>query len=90
MKALLRVAGRCIVVVVIFSCAMLVAVQYWRLAEQKVALSAQYSEAQHDVQALRALREHQLSEIRRLSDPLGAIPEIQALIYVQAAPAQAP
>jgi hypothetical protein len=100
MKALLRVAGRCIVAVVIFSCAMLVAVQYWRLVEQKLALSAQYGEAQNDVASLRALRAHQWNEIRRLSDPQGAIPEIhdrlrmvgknEALIYVLAAPTQTP
>ncbi|HTV72956.1 MAG TPA: hypothetical protein VME66_04535 [Candidatus Acidoferrales bacterium] len=100
MKALLRVIGRCIALAVVFACAMLVAVQYWRLFEQNLSLSAQFASAEQDVTALRTLREQQLREIRRLSDPQGAIPEIhdrlrmvgknEALIYVIPPPTETP
>jgi hypothetical protein len=100
MEALLRVAGRCIALAVVFACTTLVAVQYWRLFEQNLSLSSQFALVQHDVTALRTLREQQLREIRRLSDPQGAIPEIhdrlrmvgknEALIYVVAPPTDAP
>ncbi|HEY0798302.1 MAG TPA: hypothetical protein VGD50_04080 [Candidatus Baltobacteraceae bacterium] len=95
-------AGRCTVGAVVLACAMLVAVQYWRLIQQNVGLASQLTSAQHDVGVLSSLREQQVREIHRLRDPLGTIPEIhdrlhmvgkhEALIYVQGAgaPTQAP
>lgn len=92
---LTRLLGRfgvvCVALVVLF----VVGAQYARVIQRNVALADELRSVQHDVAALHAKRAMQVREIRRLSDPQGAIPEIhdrlhlvgdhEALIYLKGA-----
>lgn len=78
----------------------LVAVQFARVIHDNVALAHELSSTQSDVATLRARREWQIREIRRLENPEGAVPEIherlrltrpnEAIIFVSPAPSSAP
>jgi hypothetical protein len=95
MKAFLRLLGRSAVTLLISACALLIAVQYFHVLRRAVALARDLKSTQAEVADLRVLRARQLSEIRRLSDPRGAIPEIhdrlrlvgsnETLIYLESA-----
>ena len=60
----------------------LVAVQYARIVERNVAYAHAVGDVQRDVGALQRKRETQLREIKRLSDPQGAIPEIHDRLHL--------
>ena len=62
--------------------AILIAVQYARIVERNVAYVQQIHDVQRDVSALEQKRERQLQQIRRLSDPQGAIPEIHDRLHM--------
>ncbi|MBV8748452.1 MAG: hypothetical protein JO103_01930 [Candidatus Eremiobacteraeota bacterium] len=90
---LFRVLSRIGVVCVVLVVLSLVGVQYARLIGRNVALAHELRDVRGDVVALTAKRARQKREIRRLSDPRGAIPEIhdrlhlvgddEAIIYLQ-------
>lgn len=100
MNAFLRLLGRSGTVLVIAACVLLIAVQYLHVLRHVLSLARELTNAQREIADLRALRARQLSEIRRLSDPQGAIPEIhdrlrlvknnETLIYVESAPTPLP
>ncbi len=103
MSALLRLAGRSAILSLVGSCVLLVLVQYCQVIQRNVELSHELAKTDRQIAALQALKVHQIGEIRRLSDPQGAIPEIhdrlklvgknEAIIYVQGgipSPAPAP
>jgi len=71
----------------------LVGVQYARVIGRNIALAREVRAVESDVAALKVKRARQVREIRRLSDPRGAIPEIhdrlrlvgdkEAIIYLK-------
>jgi len=95
MNALLRLLGRSAVALLISACVLLIAVQYFHVLRHAAALTRDLKSTQAQIADLRALRERQLSEIRRLSTPQGAIPEIhdrlrlvgsnETIIYLESA-----
>jgi hypothetical protein len=60
----------------------LIAVQYGRIVERNFSYAGRLSQVQSDVTALERKRDDQLREIRRLSDPQGAIPEIHDRLHL--------
>lgn len=83
-----------VVAVVVFT---LVSVQFARIVDENIAMAHSLSSVQQDVDALREHKVEDEREVRRLSDPEGAIPEIhdrlhlvganEAIIYIKPAPA---
>ncbi len=92
-RTALRVASRIGVVLAVCGIAALAGVDYARIIGRNVALARQLDAVQRDVVVLDARRTEQEREIRRLSDPQGAIPEIhdrlhlvgdhEAIIYIK-------
>ncbi len=62
--------------------AVLIAVQYARIVERNVDYIQQVHAVQNDVATLEARRDEQLRQIKRLSDPQGAIPEIHDRLHM--------
>jgi hypothetical protein len=62
--------------------AILVVVQYTRIIERNVTYVQQVHDVQRDIGALEQKRDRQLRQIRRLSDPQGAIPEIHDRLHL--------
>ena len=95
-RPLLRALARMGIAGVACTVHALIAVQYARIIERNVVYARSVSDVQREVGALEHKREVQLREIRRLSDPQGAIPEIhdrlhlvgdhEAIIYLKRAP----
>jgi hypothetical protein len=91
-RPLLRVAARLGFVGVVCTVVALVAVQYARIVERNLWYAHQLAAVRSDIATLERKRDEQRHEIRRLSDPHGAIPEIhdrlhlvgshEAIIYV--------
>jgi hypothetical protein len=77
-----RLLGRIGVVTVIVVLIALIGVQYARVIGRNLALSHELHAAQRDVAALKVKRALQVREIRRLSDPRGAIPEIHDRLHL--------
>jgi hypothetical protein len=100
MKELIRLFGRVGVVVLVSSCVLLIVVQYYHIIRHAFTLTHELSETRHDIADLRALRVRQMRDIRRLSDPHGAIPDIhdrlrlvgpnEMLIYLEGVPTPMP
>jgi cell division protein FtsB len=90
---LTRLLGRLGVVCVALVVLSVIGAQYARVIGRNIALANELRDVQRDVVTLHAKRDQQLREIRRLSDPRGAIPEIhdrlhlvgdhEALIYLK-------
>lgn len=82
MRPILRVLGR--IGIVVFACAFLtvVGLQYARVLHKDIALAHELDAVHNDVLALQAKRIEQQREIRRLSDPHGAIPEIHDKLHM--------
>ena len=100
-SALVRVLGRIGVVGVALIVLSLIGVQYAHVIGRNLALAHQLRDTERDIVTLSARRAQQQREIRRLSDPHGAIPEIhdrlhlvgddEAIIYLKhGRPAQPP
>jgi hypothetical protein len=70
------------VVGIVGTFAVLIGVQYARIVERNVAYVQQVHDVERDVTALEAKRDEQLRQIRRLSDPQGAIPEIHDRLHL--------
>jgi len=93
--ALLRLAGRIGVACVAGAIVAVVGVQYARIVARNVALAHELHGVERDTVTLREKRSRQLREMRRLSDPHGAVPEIhdrlhlvgdkEAIIYLEPA-----
>lgn len=76
--------------------AAVVSIQFARIIERNITYAHAIHDVEHDVADLESKRARQLREIRRLSDPAGAIPEIhdklhlvsghEAIIYLKGAP----
>ena len=80
-RGLSRIGVACVIVFAVS----LVGVQYVRVIGRNVALSRELRAAQSDVASLKVKRARQLREIRRLSDPRGAVPEIHDRLRLVAA-----
>lgn len=71
----------------------LVSIQFVRVVNENVAMARSLSSVRRDIAALQKRKREEAREIRRLSDPQGAIPEIhdrlhlvradEALIYLK-------
>jgi len=81
-SALLRVLGRIGVVGVGTIVLSLIGVQYAQVIGRNAALAHQLHAVEHDVVDLKARRAQQQREIRRLSDPQGAVPEIHDRLHL--------
>ncbi len=79
---LLRTLARLGCTAIVGTFAVLVGVQYARIVERNVTYMQQVRDVERDVTALQSKREEQLREIRRLSDPRGAIPEIHDRLHL--------
>ena len=79
---LLRSLTRVGVVAIGGTFAVLICVQYARIIERNVAYVHQVRDVERDVAALETKRSKQLRQIRRLSDPSGAIPEIHDRLHL--------
>lgn len=80
--SLIRALGRIGVVCVALVVLSLIGVQYARVIGRNVALASQLHAVQTDVAGLKARHVQQQREIRRLSDPHGAIPEIHDRLHM--------
>jgi cell division protein FtsB len=95
-----RVATRALVLAVAGALLSLIGLQYARVIGQNIALARSLHDVQTDIANLQAKRVQQEQEIRRLSDPRGAIPEIhdrlhlvgknEAIIYLKGVPEDGP
>jgi len=79
---LARICGRIGVVCVALIVLSLIGVQYAHVIGRNLALAHQLHGVEHDLVTLRARRAQQQREIRRLSDPRGAIPEIHDRLHL--------
>jgi hypothetical protein len=79
---LLRSLTRVGVVVIGGTFAVLIGVQYARIVERNVDYVRQVRDVERDVAALEVKRDEQLRQIKRLSDPSGAIPEIHDRLHL--------
>ena len=78
----LQAFGRIGVACVVLAFVTIVGTQYARIIGRNIALAGELSAAQTDVRALEAKEAVQQREIRRLSDPHGAIPEIHDKLHL--------
>jgi hypothetical protein len=79
---LLRLLARLGIAAIGGTFAVLIGVQYARIVERNVAYIHQVHEVESDVTALEQKRDEQLRQIRRLTDPTGAIPEIHDRLHM--------
>jgi hypothetical protein len=79
---LLRLLGRIGVVCVVLVFVALVGVQYARVIGRNLALAHELRDVERDVAQLKVKRTQQERDIRRLSDPHGAIPEIHDRLHL--------
>jgi hypothetical protein len=79
---LLRSLARLGVVAIGGTFAVLIGVQYARIVERNFAYAQQVNQVERDVSSLEHKRDEQLRQIRRLSDPRGAIPEIHDRLHL--------
>ena len=96
----LRVAARVSVLAAMLTVGSLVAVQYEAIVVRYLSLRHQVEDSRAEFQALEAKLHKQNNDVRRLSDPRGAIPEIherlkefgpnEEMIYIKGAPSPAP
>jgi cell division protein FtsB len=81
-RGTLRALGRLAVACVALAFVTIVGTQYARIIGRNIALSGELGAAQNDIRALEAKEALQEREIRRLSDPRGAIPEIHDKLHL--------
>jgi cell division protein FtsB len=82
MGTALRLLGRTVVIAIVGALIAVVGLQYARIIGKNMAMSEQLANAQNDVATLLAKRADAEREIRRLSDPAGAIPEIHDKLHL--------
>jgi hypothetical protein len=78
----LRLARRITIVAIVGACVGGVGMQYAHMVAKNVALAQHLAAVQADVQLLEAKRADADREIRRLSDPAGAVPEIHDKLHL--------
>ncbi len=78
----LRLLGRMAVLMLAGAFVSVVGLQYARIIGRNVAMADQLAAAESDIRALQAKRAEQDQRIRRLSDPVGAIPEIHDKLHL--------
>ena len=78
----LRALSRAGVVSVALVAIALIGVQYARVIGRNIALAHELRDVERDVVTLRARKTQQERDIRRLSDPRGAIPEIHDRLHL--------
>jgi len=83
-RGVLRLLGRVAVTALGGVLVALVGIQFARIGAQNLAMTRSLSAVGRDVQALRARKIAQQRELRRLSDPAGAIPEIHQRLHLVA------
>jgi hypothetical protein len=81
-STLLRLLGRIGVVSVALVAITLIGVQYARVIGRNIALAHELRDVERDVAMLKVKRTQQERDIRRLSDPRGAIPEIHDRLHL--------
>lgn len=79
---LLRFASRLFAAAVAVVVVCLVLVQFVRVASSNISMASELHRVNADVASLTMKRRHELEDIRRLSDPRGAIPEIHARLHL--------
>ena len=77
-----RILARLGVLAVASSLVALFTVQYVRIIDRNLAYARLLRNVEGDIAQLDARREQQRKEIRRLSDPQGAIPEIHDRLHL--------
>ncbi|HEX3551389.1 MAG TPA: hypothetical protein VHT53_13475 [Candidatus Elarobacter sp.] len=77
-----RAIGRLGVVCVALVAVSLIGVQYARIIGRNVALAHELRDVERDNDQLRAKHAQQVSDIKRLSDPRGAVPEIHDRLHL--------
>ena len=92
----MKLIRRLILVLAAIAVFTLVSLQFAHIVNENVAMAGSLSAVQQDIVQLRERRREEERQIRRLSDPEGAIPEIhdrlrmtrpdEALIYLKPAP----
>ncbi|MGH8164586.1 MAG: hypothetical protein ACREP1_09660, partial [Rhodanobacteraceae bacterium] len=80
--AAVRVVGRFAVAALVAVVATLVSIQFARIASENVAMAHSLSGVRRDVAVLRERKQEQERDIRRLSDPEGAIPDIHERLHL--------
>ncbi len=100
LRAVLRLIGRITIASIVLVVLAFVGVQFAHLIDKNVALARELDTVTSDVAALNAKRVHQAATIKRVTDPLGAIPEIhdllrlatakEAIVYLKKAPPVGP
>jgi cell division protein FtsB len=78
----IRILGRLLVAAMVAAFMSLIGLQYARVIGQNLALSRSLHDVETDIATLTAKRADQEREIARLSDPLGAIPEIHDRLHL--------
>lgn len=78
----MRLAGRLFAMLVAAAFLSVVGLQYARVIGENVALARSLHDVETDISSLQAKRIVQDREIRRLSDPRGAIPEIHDRLHL--------
>lgn len=78
LRALSRLGIVCVALVVLS----MIGVQYTRVIGRNLALAHQLHDTEHDIASLKVRRAQQAREIKRLSDPHGAIPEIHDRLHL--------
>lgn len=95
-----RLCGRVGALTIAVLIVALVGIQFARAIAQNVAMSEKLASIRAQVDTMQKHRAAQMAEIRRLQDPVGAIPEIhdrlrlvranEAIIFVSPAPSTTP
>ncbi len=80
--AIVRLASRILFALGAAVVLTLVSIQYARIINQNIAMARSLSSIQRDVRTLRHLRGQDERELRRLSNPVGAIPEIHDRLHM--------
>ena len=81
-STLFRLLGRIGVVCVALIAFSVIGVQYARLIGRNIALAHELRDVERDIASLKVKRVQQDRDIRRLSDPRGAIPEIHDRLHL--------
>ncbi len=82
LRFVLRLLGRITVVAIVATFVAVVSVQYVRIIGKNLHMARQLASAESDVRTLEAKRADSDREIRRLSDPIGVIPEIHDRLHL--------
>ena len=81
-RFVLRLLGRGVVIALAGAFITVVGLQYARIIAKNVDMADRLRSAQNDVRSLQTKRVQADAEIRRLSDPQGAIPEIHDKLHL--------